>query len=84
MTIPAKLIECPRNATVSGWQNCLDKWLNPNLGDLPLQQVSNATVKVLVGKVNEARLSPKTISNYVGVVKLVVASGIGDDGEDLT
>jgi len=70
-------------ATESGWQNCLDKWLNPNLGNLPLQHVGNAAVKVLVAKMHDAKLSAKTISNYVGLVKLVVASAIGDDGEEL-
>jgi integrase len=70
-------------ATSTTWQNCVDKWLSPNLGDLPLASVNNQTVKTLVTKLNAAGLSPKTISNYVGLVKLVVASAIGDDGEEL-
>jgi len=70
-------------ATATTWQNCVDKWLNPNLGDMPLASVGNAAVKCLVEKMHAAGLSPKTISNYVGLVKLVVASAIDDNGEQL-
>src|SRR5208283_2390808 len=70
-------------ATSTTWQNCLDKWLNPNIGDLPLASVNNATVKILVAKMHAASLSPKTIANYVGLVKLVVTSAITDDGEEM-
>lgn len=70
-------------ATISTWQNCVDKWLNPNLGDLPLATVNNLAVKGLVARMHEARLSPKTMSNYAGLAKLVVASAIDDNGEQL-
>jgi hypothetical protein len=39
-------------ATLTTWKNCVDKWLIPNLGDLPLVSVTNATVKPLVGKMH--------------------------------
>ena len=45
--------------------------------------MNNATVKGLVVKMNEAGLSPKTVSNYVGLVKLIVASAINENGEQL-
>jgi integrase len=70
-------------ATSTTWQNCVAKWFNPSLGDLPLTSVNNQTVKTLVAKMHAIGMSPKTISNYVGLVKLVVASAIGDDGEEL-
>ena len=70
-------------ATSTTWQNCVDKWLNPNLGDLALASVNNQSVRTLVAKMHDAHLSPKTISNYVGLVKLIVASAIGEDGEEL-
>jgi integrase len=57
--------------------------LNPNLGDLLLGSINNATVKIVVTKMNEAGLSPKTISNYIGLVKLVLASAIDENGEEL-
>jgi integrase len=70
-------------ATVSTWQNCVDKWLNPNLGNLPLVSVNNLAVKGLVARMHEAGLSAKTINNYVGLAKLTVASAIDDNGERL-
>jgi len=70
-------------ATIQSWQNTTDKWLNPNLGDIPLASINNLSLKVLVAKMHEAKLSPKTIANYVGLVKLVVASAIDKDGEQL-
>ena len=70
-------------ATMQSWQNCVDKWLNPNLGDTPLASINNSTVKGLVAKMHEAELAPKSIANYVGLVKLVVASALDKDGEQL-
>jgi integrase len=70
-------------ATFQSWRNCADKWLNPNLGDFPLVSINNATVKTLVAKMHEARLSAKTITNYVGLIKLVVASALDKNGEQL-
>lgn len=70
-------------ATSTTWKNCLDKWLNPNLGDVPLAGVNNAAIKPLVAKMCAAGLSPKTVSNYVGLAKQVVASAIDENGEEL-
>jgi hypothetical protein len=50
-------------ATAFSWANCVKKWLNPNLGDLPLTDVNNSTVKPLVSKMNSAGLSAKSIDN---------------------
>jgi integrase len=72
-----------KQATITTWQNCTDKWLNPNLGNLLLGSINNATVKTVVTKMNDAGLSPKTISNYIGLVKLVLASAIDENGEEL-
>lgn len=70
-------------ATLFSWQNCANKWLNPNLGDIPLAAVNNATVKTLVSKMHQAGLSPQTITTYVGLVKLVVGSALDCNGEPL-
>ncbi len=65
-----------KTATADSWQNCLDKWLISILGDLPLAAINNSTLKDLVTKLSEAKLSPKTIINYSQVFKLVVASAV--------
>jgi len=71
-------------ATLELWKGCLDKWINPNIGDLPLSEVNNAVLKTLVAKMSEAGLSPKTISdNYVPVVKMAVASAVDEQGEQI-
>ena len=53
------------------------------LGDVPLSQVDNKTVKGLVTKLAEAKLAPKTIVDIVAVAKMVVASARDDNGKRL-
>jgi integrase len=70
-------------ATISGWRDALNAWLLPNLGEKLLTNVSNKAVRELVEKMSAAGLSAKTIVNYVQVVKLVVASAVNDEGEQV-
>ena len=70
------------DSTRDWWRGCLDNWLIPHLGDLPVSKVNNGTVKRLIPILRE-RLGSKSISSYVGVVKKVVASAVDDDGEEL-
>ena len=70
-------------ATVNWWRDCLDNWLNPNLGDLPLSAVNNSAGKRLVVVMMKGGLSPKTINSYVQIVKSVVASAVDEEGEPL-
>ena len=57
------------DSTVEFWEGCLDKWLIPNLGVLPVSAVNNGAVKSLVA-VMVKELSPKTIQSYVGWSRL--------------
>jgi len=70
-------------ATIWGWQHALDKWLLPNLGDTSLFEVGNAALKELIEKMASAGLSPKSIINYTKVVKMVVASAVNAEGEEI-
>jgi integrase len=70
-------------ATVANWRCCVEKWLNPDIGDLPLASINNSTVKTLVAKMHAANLSPQTMTTYVNLVKLVVSSAIDATGEEL-
>jgi len=66
------------------WKGCLEKWINPNIGDLSLSEVNNSALKALVAKMSDGGLSPKTITgNYVPVVKMVVASAVDEQGEQI-
>jgi integrase len=70
-------------ATISAWQHALDKWVLPSLGDKFLGDVSNGALRDLVEKMAVAGLSAKTIVNYAQVVKLVVASAVDANGEQV-
>ena len=70
-------------ATYDGWRNCLDAWLIPNIGEAMLRDVNNGTLKALVTKMVNADLSAKTINSYAGLVKLIVASAVDQNGEQL-
>ena len=72
------------SATLELWQGCLNNWINPSIGDLPLSEVNNGVLKALVAKMSDGGLSPKTITdNYVPVVRMVVASAVDEQGEEI-
>ena len=70
-------------ATVFGWRHALDRWVLPNIGDMPLSDVSNGALKELIATMQEGGLAPKTIVNYSQVVKMVVASAVNRDREQI-
>lgn len=72
-----------RPSTAAGFGSYLRKWLYPNLGGLPLSSVNNPVVRGLVTKMTEAGLSAKMVNNVVQVVKMVVASAVNEDGEQV-
>lgn len=68
-------------ATLANYRQILDRWLLPNIGDLPISDITNSTLRDLVRKMVAAKLSPRTISDYVLPAKLVVGSVLDDNGE---
>jgi hypothetical protein len=61
----------------------LNKWILPELGDLPLGAVNNITVKSLVSKMKKS-LSARTVSTYIEYVQQVVGSlRDGETGEPI-
>jgi integrase len=69
--------------TIDDWEGVLRNWLNPQIGDLPLSDINNGVLKQVVERMSNGGLSPKTIENYAGVVKMVVASAVNKDGEEI-
>jgi len=69
--------------TLETWRYAANKWLYPTLSDLPLGTVTNATVKPLVAKMQQAGLGAKSIHSYIGLVKLIVASKVDENGEQM-
>ena len=71
-------------STLKTWAACIDNWLNPSIGDLPLSEINNAVLKTVVAEMSKGGLSPKTIThNYTPVVKMVVASAVDEQGEEI-
>lgn len=52
----------------------LNKWIPPAIGDMPLANINNLTVKPLVDKMKKAKLAAKTVNEYVKYIKQIVAS----------
>src|ERR1051325_571501 len=70
-------------ATISTWKSATTKWLLPFFGEAQLATVTNANVRALVEKFYRNGLSAQTITTYVNLVKLIVASAIDENGEEL-
>jgi len=62
-------------------QGALDKWILPAIGDHPLGDVDNLSVKPLIDKMSSSGLSPRTVNKYIEHVKQVVESLRGKNGE---
>src|SRR5258707_549841 len=64
-------------------QGALDKWILPAIGNLPLANVDNLSVKPLVETMSAAGLSPRTVNKYVEHVKQVVETLRGPNGDPI-
>ena len=69
--------------TIDDWERILRNWINPHIGNCPISDVNNRTLKQLVERMTLKGLSPKTIDNYLQVPKAVVASLLDDDGNQV-
>ena len=70
-------------ATILAWRYALDKWFLPHIGDKRLADVGNAVLRAMIDKWTAAGLSPGSIVNYSKIIKLVLASAIDADGEQI-
>ena len=67
----------------SSIEAALNKWILPEIGDLPLGSINNVTVKPLVTKMKPS-LSACTVNKYIEYVQQVVASQKnGETGEPI-
>ena len=81
--LPTRRRKPVKPATISGWRHALDKWILPTIGDLTLAEVSNSALKLLVETMANGGLAAKTIVSYSLVVKMVVASAVDSEGEQI-
>jgi integrase len=64
-------------------EGALNKWVLPVIGDMPLANINNITVKPLVDKMKKS-LSARTVNKYIEYIKQVVASlKDGETGEPI-
>jgi hypothetical protein len=67
----------------------LSQYINQQIGELPLSEVNNFSVKQFVAKMSaeekngKARFAPKSVTHYVQIIKMVVGSALDDKGEPL-
>ena len=64
-------------------QGALDKWILPAIGELPLANVDNLSVKPLIEKMSSSGLKPRTVNKYIEHVKQVVESLKSPNGEPI-
>jgi integrase len=73
-----------KEVTVRTWEGFVLNHLNPFLGKRPLKQVGNGAMEELIDHLNnETGLSPSSIRSICNVVKLIRASAVNEDKEEL-
>jgi integrase len=73
-----------RATTIPTIQAALDKWILPELGELPLSEAAKyPPMKALVAKMNGAGLSAQTVNAYFRMAKAVVESAEDSEGNPL-
>jgi hypothetical protein len=82
-SLPARRRRPLKPATISNWKHSLEKWVLPTLGDRLLADISNGALRELVDKMATAGLAPKSIVSHSSVVKMVLASAVNSDGDQL-
>ena len=71
------------DSTIDDWQRVVNNWVIPVIGDWPIFDVNNGVLKILGAKMMDYDLSAKTIENYLQVPKMVVASVVDRDGNQV-
>ncbi len=69
--------------TIEDWERILRNWITPHIGECSISDVNNGVLRDLVAKMSKKGLSPKTIENYLQVPKMVVASVLDSDGNQV-
>jgi len=67
-------------SVLCGWKSMLRIHILPLIGEVPISDVKNRTMRSLVESLVAKKLSPSTIRNITNVVKFTLASITDDDG----
>ncbi len=82
-SLPTRRRKPVKPATVYGWRHSLGKWLLPLIGDTLLAEVGNAAMRTVIEKMAAAGLGPQSIVTHTRVIKMVVASAVDAEGEQI-
>jgi len=69
-------------ATLTGWKSYLNVHILPALQNIVLPDITNKAAKDFVATLPPS-LSPKTVANIVQVIKMVKASAVDEDGNEI-
>jgi integrase len=70
-------------STLENWERCLRLWLNPNIGDMPLDSIGDLALRNLGTTMVKGGLGASAIRSYTNTVKMVVASAVNEEGDVL-
>jgi integrase len=68
--------------TIAAYRSYLDNWVLPLLGEKPIKEVENGTLKTFVSEIH-LHLAPTTVTAVAGLVKAIVASAVDKNGNQL-
>ena len=73
-----------RATSAEDMHRALDKWILPEIGDLPLSEAAKyPAMKKLVAKMNAGQLAPKSVNTYFRIAAAVIDSAEDADGNPL-
>lgn len=70
-------------AVSNNWRGVLKNHLLPLIGEIPLCDIGNRTLRSIVERLSKKKLSPSTMQNILLVAKLTVSSHVDEDGNQL-
>jgi integrase len=70
-------------STVVSYRSALNAHILPTLGSMNLAKIENGTLKALVVELSNKGLKAATITKIIAVVKLVIASAVDQNGNQL-
>jgi integrase len=70
-------------STMGTWECCVENWLNPFIGDLPLSSIKKTVAQTVIDRMVGGGLSASSVNSYFAVVKMVLAFPTNEDGDEL-
>ena len=72
-----------KSSTLAAYRTAINNWILPSIGEEELERFGNGALKLFIHKLVVLHKSPATIRQIVAVVKMIVASVVTLDGEQV-